>query len=247
MNSMNKKDRLHRIGSKPYRQVAWELGAKTINEQSLLQMLHETHKKDTEFATLGIGPKYDEIRDVMEIGPSLSQMQALRMHLVAEKTFKSKSRSQGEIQDVMEDPSLPQMEVAVLENIRLIAIVAKKFFKSKSRSQVAEKVFKSKSRSQVLGLGGGVRPKDELEKGAKTGNEQSLLQMPHETRKKDNEFATPEIAQKYVAKKFFKPKYQSQVLGLGGGVRPQNMKLTVDAKLLVYILLVYELTGTSST
>ncbi|KAJ8446142.1 hypothetical protein Cgig2_000939 [Carnegiea gigantea] len=53
--SYYKKDRLHRIGSKPYQQVAWEL---------------------------------DEIRDVMEKDPSLSQME------VAEKVFKSKFRSQ---------------------------------------------------------------------------------------------------------------------------------------------------------
>ncbi|KAJ8432754.1 hypothetical protein Cgig2_011677 [Carnegiea gigantea] len=81
--SYYKKDRLHRTGSKPYRQVAWELGAKTGNELSFLQMFRETHKKGTEFATREIAQKY-----------------------------------------------------------------------------VAEKVFKSKSRSQVLGLGGGVKPKD---------------------------------------------------------------------------------------
>ncbi|KAJ8432745.1 LOW QUALITY PROTEIN: hypothetical protein Cgig2_011668 [Carnegiea gigantea] len=56
--SYYKKDRLHRTGSKPYRQVAWELGAKTGNELSFLQMFRETHKKGTEFATREIAQKY---------------------------------------------------------------------------------------------------------------------------------------------------------------------------------------------
>ena len=38
----------------------------------------------------------------------------------------------------------------------------------------------------------------ELEKGAKTKNKPSFLQMFRETNKKGTEFATPEIAQKYV-------------------------------------------------
>ncbi|KAJ8433198.1 hypothetical protein Cgig2_004330 [Carnegiea gigantea] len=60
-----------------------------------------------------------------------------------------------------------------------------------------------------------------------------------------------------VAEKVFKSKSQSQMLGLGGGVKSKDihkdagsslhMKLTVDAKLMVNILLVYKLTGTSST
>ena len=79
-----------------------EKGAKTGNEPSFLQMFRETHKKGTEFATREIAQKYvrivnwssatffgkykllmffvfiffkDEIRDVMEKDPSLSQME----------------------------------------------------------------------------------------------------------------------------------------------------------------------------
>ncbi|KAJ8428149.1 LOW QUALITY PROTEIN: hypothetical protein Cgig2_011522 [Carnegiea gigantea] len=66
-----KKDRLHRTGSKPYRPVAWKLGAKTGNEPSFLQIFRETHKKGTEFATPEIAQKY-----------------------VTEKVLKSKSRTQ---------------------------------------------------------------------------------------------------------------------------------------------------------
>ncbi|KAJ8433193.1 hypothetical protein Cgig2_004325 [Carnegiea gigantea] len=60
--------------------------------------------------------------------------------------------------------------------------------------------------------------------GAKTQNEPSFLQIFHETHKNGTEFATLEIAQKYVAEKVFKSKSQSQVLGLGGRVRPKDVR-----------------------
>ncbi|KAJ8443023.1 hypothetical protein Cgig2_028246 [Carnegiea gigantea] len=54
-------------------------GAKTGNEPFFLQMFRETHRKGTEFATSKIAQKYDEIRDVMENDPSLSQMEVLSL------------------------------------------------------------------------------------------------------------------------------------------------------------------------
>ncbi|KAJ8433194.1 LOW QUALITY PROTEIN: hypothetical protein Cgig2_004326 [Carnegiea gigantea] len=56
----------------------------------------------------------------------------------------------------------------------------------------------------------------------KTQNEPSFLQMFRETHEKGTEFATPEIAQKYVGDKVFKSK--SQILGLEGRVRPKDVR-----------------------
>ncbi|KAJ8422677.1 hypothetical protein Cgig2_025366 [Carnegiea gigantea] len=63
-----------------------------------------------------------------------------------------------------------------------------------------------------------------FEKVAKIGNEPSFLQMFRETHKRGTEFATPEIVQNYVAEKVFKSKSRSQVVGLGGGVKPKDVR-----------------------
>lgn len=79
-NSMNRKSKSippHRTGSKPFRHIEYEMGGKDGNPPNIASMFHETRKSGDCIVDLEAMEKYDEICDVMEMQPNLSNMEVI--------------------------------------------------------------------------------------------------------------------------------------------------------------------------
>ncbi|XP_057993147.1 uncharacterized protein LOC110653810 [Hevea brasiliensis] len=79
---------LHRTGSKPYRQIIYDLGGKDGNPPDIRTIFFETHKKGANLIDSNVQEKYDQIRDVIQSNPSLSHME------VVEQCFETRHRDQ---------------------------------------------------------------------------------------------------------------------------------------------------------
>ncbi|XP_020259509.1 uncharacterized protein LOC109835956 isoform X2 [Asparagus officinalis] len=68
---------LHHTGSKPFRQIAWDLGGKSENPPYVAKMFYKTQKKADETLDTGDQDKYDEIVQVKQANHSLSDIKVV--------------------------------------------------------------------------------------------------------------------------------------------------------------------------
>ncbi|XP_047316043.1 uncharacterized protein LOC124919761 [Impatiens glandulifera] len=79
-NSKNRQSKSippHRTGSKPFRHIEYEMGGKDGNPPNIASMFHETRKSGEGIVDLEAIEKYNEICDLMEMEPSLSNMEVI--------------------------------------------------------------------------------------------------------------------------------------------------------------------------
>ncbi|WMV46508.1 hypothetical protein MTR67_039893 [Solanum verrucosum] len=77
----------HRTGSKPIREIIYELGGKHGNPPDMATILFETRKKDNKLLEPETNKKYDEIQELLQVEPSLTNIE------VVERCFGPQSKS----------------------------------------------------------------------------------------------------------------------------------------------------------
>ncbi|WMV42845.1 hypothetical protein MTR67_036230 [Solanum verrucosum] len=88
-NAMNrsKLSMPHRTGSKPIREIVYELGGKHGNPPDMETIFFETRKKDNKLLEPKTNQKYEEIQELLQVEPSLTNIE------VVERCFGPQSKS----------------------------------------------------------------------------------------------------------------------------------------------------------
>ncbi|WMV40449.1 hypothetical protein MTR67_033834 [Solanum verrucosum] len=88
-NAMNrsKLSMPHRTGSKPIREIIYELGGKHGNPPDMATIFFETRKKDNKLLEPETNQKYEEIQELLQVEPSLTNIE------VVERCFGPQSKS----------------------------------------------------------------------------------------------------------------------------------------------------------
>ncbi|KAH0728694.1 hypothetical protein KY284_004559 [Solanum tuberosum] len=88
-NAMNrsKLSMPHRTGSKPIREIVYELGGKHGNPPDMATIFFETRKKDNKLLEPETNQKYEEIQELLQVEPSLTNIE------VVERSFGPQSKS----------------------------------------------------------------------------------------------------------------------------------------------------------
>ncbi|KAH0681212.1 hypothetical protein KY284_022297 [Solanum tuberosum] len=88
-NAMNlfKLSMPHRTGSKPIREIIYELGGKQGNPPDMATIFFETRKKDNKFLEPETNKKYEEIQELLQVEPSPTNIE------VVERCFGPQSKS----------------------------------------------------------------------------------------------------------------------------------------------------------
>ncbi|XP_019252760.1 PREDICTED: uncharacterized protein LOC109231554 [Nicotiana attenuata] len=77
----------HRTGSKPIREIIYELGGKDGNPPNMATIFFETHKKNDTLVEPEAGEKYAEIQELVQSEPSLTNIE------VIERCFEPQNKS----------------------------------------------------------------------------------------------------------------------------------------------------------
>ncbi|XP_049399721.1 uncharacterized protein LOC125863748 [Solanum stenotomum] len=88
-NAMNrsKLSMPHHTGSKPIREIVYELGGKHGNPSDMATIFFETRKKDNKLLEPETNQKYEEIQELLQVEPSLTNIE------VVERCFGPQSKS----------------------------------------------------------------------------------------------------------------------------------------------------------
>ncbi|XP_070018633.1 uncharacterized protein [Nicotiana sylvestris] len=78
-NSVNRSNLImpHRTGSKPIREIIYELGGKDGNPPDMATIFFETHKKDDKLVEPKTNEKYAEIQELVQSEPSLTNIEVV--------------------------------------------------------------------------------------------------------------------------------------------------------------------------
>ncbi|KAH0665357.1 hypothetical protein KY285_026563 [Solanum tuberosum] len=77
----------HHTGSKPIREIIYELGGKHGNPPDMATIFFETRKKDNKLLEPETNQKYEEIQELLQVEPSLTNIE------VVERCFGPQSKS----------------------------------------------------------------------------------------------------------------------------------------------------------
>ncbi|KAH0678595.1 hypothetical protein KY284_019680 [Solanum tuberosum] len=67
----------HRTGSKPIREIIYELGGKRGNPPDMATIFFETRKKDNKLFEPETNQKYEEIQELLQVEPSLTNIEVV--------------------------------------------------------------------------------------------------------------------------------------------------------------------------